>query len=428
MAFKPCSNLLADLITAGAEKKWQMEYKGIVNTGDTFGGKAVGPAAWQSKDKEFVLLMFRDNSACEYELLQVDPESNVAMTDFMGNYGHSPDELLEATRVSFTTNAAYAAPPANSEPLDVNYTMAGYCDAEGGGGAFDAAVNSPAGQLITLGRSAADGLYRSILFFDSVQIPAEKILQARLEFLADGGESLVRDMTDVGIWTGTSSEYWSIDHWQIPDTDITLMGANPSQVLDDITHFKITITPNGNGGDGVWITINDTGGQAVGSLYSTDPISDQTTFYIECNPVSSGRTLNRIMVCLNDAMDNNGTLDEVKAVAMVEGKITDPLMANIGVVLNPAAPPNATLRAAILDAQRPVRTMWDLKSAWSAGELVQSPDLATMLNTVLTDNAYAQGQNLAFVIESMFPGKTVADIDRRCGAGSAITLKINPEA
>lgn len=427
MAFKQCSSLLADLIQAGAEKRWKMEYKGIVNTGDTFGGRAVGPAAWQSKDKAFVLLMFREDAVCEYDLLQTDPESTVEMVDFMGSYGHAPDELLEATRVAFTANAAYAAPPPDTTPWEIFYAVAGHCDAEGGGGAFEAASANPEGQLIVLGRTEAAGLLRSVVFFENVQLPKKPVASARLKFTADGGEALVRDLMTVTEWTG--SDYvalgeWENGMWKISEAGIDLNGLAPQLVLDGVTHFRISVDPVGNGGGGIWITVNDTGGQPVGSLFTEDPITAPATFLVECSPIGEGRILGHVNISFNSAETHSWCTD-LKAVARTAGKTEDPLVAHIGITPNPAVPTGQSQRAAILAGQRAMRTHWDLTQAWAPGAAVQSPNFAPMLNALLTDNAYEPGRNLAVVIESRFPGKTAVNIDRRCRAGSDIVLKIN---
>ncbi|MGD9877524.1 hypothetical protein [Desulfococcus sp.] len=427
MAFKPCSRLLADLIQAGAEKRWQMEYKGVVSTGDTFGGRTVGPAAWQSADKRFILLMFREAGLCEYDLLQADPESTTEMVDFMGSYGHSPDELLAATRVAFTANAAHAVPPPDTTPRRIGCTLAGHCDAGGEGGLFDATATSPDAPLIVLGRTEADGLLRSVVFFENLQIPPGRVGSAVLAFTADGGEILVRDLTPLGAWTG--SDYaawgeWADGRWRIPPEGLDLSGLEPPLILDGVTHLRFRIDPEGNGGAGLWITVNDTGGQPVGSLYTEAPFDAPTVFLVPCTPVGPGRMLNHVNISLNDAVSTAGC-DEIAAVAKTAGQVSDPMAADIGLTLDPAPPTTPALRAALLADQRPLRTFWDLRAPWTPGDPVRSPDIAPMLNTLLTDNAYTPGMNLALVLETRFPDKTITDMARQCKAGCGIFIEIN---
>lgn len=109
MAFRRASKMYGQLIKLGAESAFEMTYQGQVNI--PFEGRTVGPMGWTNKKKDQVLLIFEDDDGVEYDLLVNDPDEPYSqVADFMAGYGHSPEQLMEATRVSFTKPGSYVSP------------------------------------------------------------------------------------------------------------------------------------------------------------------------------------------------------------------------------------------------------------------------------------------------------------------------------
>ncbi len=107
--FKRYSRTLGKLIKLGAARQWKLTYRGEVKI--PWEGKTVGPAAWMNAAKTRVLLVFTDETGCDIALIKNDknaPYSRVG--EYMTDFGHNPDQLIAASRVSFTKPASFVNP------------------------------------------------------------------------------------------------------------------------------------------------------------------------------------------------------------------------------------------------------------------------------------------------------------------------------
>lgn len=100
--FETIPNLAFTLLLAGAERKFELAYNGTTEAAEAYGGRVVGPEAWQSKEGDYVLLAFRGKTQTEIALIQRDPEVDPdPVPDYMARYG---DELLaemDVTRINW---------------------------------------------------------------------------------------------------------------------------------------------------------------------------------------------------------------------------------------------------------------------------------------------------------------------------------------
>ncbi len=107
--FKRYSRTLGRLIKLGATRKWRLTYRGEVEI--PWEGKTVGPSAWMNIEQTRILMIFTDETGCDIALIENDenaPYSKVA--EYMSDFGHNPDQLIEASRVNFTKPASYINP------------------------------------------------------------------------------------------------------------------------------------------------------------------------------------------------------------------------------------------------------------------------------------------------------------------------------